>query len=97
MGIQLLDNATVTTGQGKTVARGSYAFAVWGTSIGQGTVTLQRNLGTYDAPVWLNVGTDAIMTTFGQCRVDIPAGVYRAMITDGGTDPVGVFASLEDL
>jgi hypothetical protein len=92
--IVLLDNVVVVTGADKKVAKGAYAFTVYGTSIGQATVTLQRKLpnGNY-----LAVGADAALTAFGHIGVDLPGGLYRAVVTDGGTDPVGISATLDPL
>lgn len=90
----LLNNVAVANGPDTKVPKGAYAFAVWGTSIGQATVTLQRKMpdGTY-----LSVGEDAALTAFGQIGVDLPGGIYRCAVTDGGTDPAGLYAALDDL
>lgn len=91
--ISLLSNVAVVTGADKKVKAGSYAFTAWGT-FGQATVTLQRKLpdGTY-----LSVGSAAALTAPGHIGVDLPGGLYRAIVTDGGTDPSGLYATLDPL
>jgi hypothetical protein len=91
----LLSNAAVVTGNPVLVTKGRYAWSVWGTSIGQAKVVLERKVDGGDN--WLSMGTDAEFSTFNQIGVELPGGIYRARVVDGGTDPVGLYATLEPL
>lgn len=88
----LLENAAVGNGPATLVKAGRYALAVWGTSIGQATVTLQRQMPN-DA--WASIGATGVLTALGQTSVELVGGFYRVAVTDGGTDPEGLYVSLD--
>lgn len=90
----LLENVAIVNGPEKIVPAGRYAFSVWGTSIGQATVRLERKMPN---GAWFLAQSTASLTAFGIVNVELPAGIYRATVTDGGTDPSGVYASLAPL
>lgn len=90
----LLSNVVYATGADTKIVAGKYTFSAYGTSIGQATVALQRKMadGSY-----LAVSAAAVLAAFGNVNVDLPNGIYRGASINGGTAPVGVYASLDPI